>query len=97
MNRWTTHESRYRVLLKTLEELGAREGCRLNPDGERLEKVAGLMTENLVLTGRRFCPCKQSHPLNPEKDVTCPCPEWKNEVEEAGHCSCRLFFKRGDP
>ncbi|MCK7508497.1 MAG: hypothetical protein MZV70_33560 [Desulfobacterales bacterium] len=56
-------------------------GYVLNIDGERLEKVVGLMTENLALTGKRFCPRKQSHPLDPDRDVVCPCPEWKSETE----------------
>ena len=24
--------------------------------------------------GKYYCPCKQSHPPDPEKDVLCPCP-----------------------
>lgn len=96
MNQWTTHESAYGELKKELEEIGTLAGFILNTDRERLEKVVGLMTENLVLAGKRFCPCKQSHPLNPETDVTCPCPEWRSEIVSEGHCFCRLFFPRGD-
>jgi ferredoxin-thioredoxin reductase catalytic subunit len=77
-----------------LEDIANRAGYVLNPDGERLEKVVGLMTENLVLAGKRFCPCKQSHPLAPGRDVVCPCPEWKSEIETEGHCFCKLFFLR---
>jgi len=56
--------------------------------------VVGLMTENLVATGRRYCPCKQSHPLDPGKDKVCPCPEWKDEIGDQGNCFCRLFFTK---
>lgn len=94
MNQWTTHESDFDELRKTLAELATRSGFVLNPDLERLEKVVGLMTENQVLTGKRFCPCKQSHPLDPGRDVVCPCPEWNTEIETEGHCFCRLFFVR---
>ncbi len=52
------------------------------------------MTENQVLTGKLFCRCKQSHPLDPAGDVVCPCPEWKSEIETEGHCLRRLFFVR---
>lgn len=94
MNQWTTHMSEYEELRKSLEEMAERSGFILNPDIERLEKVVGLMTENRVLAGQRFCPCKQSHPLDPGRDVVCPCPEWKSEIEAEGHCFCRLFFAR---
>lgn len=94
MNQWTTHDAEYDVLRNELEEVAARAGYMLNPDAGRLEKVVGLMTENLVQTGRRFCPCKQSHPLDQAIDAVCPCPEWKREIETEGHCFCRLFFVR---
>ncbi len=94
MNQWTSHHQEYLALLEDFRRIASGEGLTLNPDTERLEKVAGLMTENLVLTGARFCPCKQSHPLNTDTDTTCPCPEWKEEIESTGHCFCRLFYRR---
>jgi len=65
----------------------------LDPDQERVEKAVGLMTENLAASGKMFCPCKQSHPLNSKVDVACPCPEWKADIERDGHCFCRLFYR----
>lgn len=94
MSSWTTHDAEYARLLKELEVLARSEGLILNPDAERLDKVVGLMTENLVATGRRYCPCKQSHPLDEVVDKVCPCPEWKEEVGSQGSCFCRLFFAR---
>ena len=94
MSSWTKHDKEYGQLLKELEGIAGREGLVLNPDMERLDKVVGLMTENLVATGRRYCPCKQSHPLDPEKDKVCPCPEWKDEIGDQGNCFCRLFFTK---
>lgn len=95
MNPWTTHLAEYETLLGDLRQTAERNGYVLNPDQERVEKVVGLMTENLVSAGRRFCPCKQSRPLNPEEDVVCPCPSWKVEIENDGRCFCRLFFREG--
>lgn len=92
MNPRTSHEREYQDLRRVLEIKGRESGFMLNPDTERLEKVLGLMTENLVATGKPFCLCKQSHPLDHAKDVACPCPEWKSEVAAEGHCFCRLFF-----
>lgn len=96
MNPWTTHQREYQDLRSTLEEKGRESGFMLNPDTDRLQKVLGLMTENLVATGKPFCPCKQSHPLDAGKDAVCPCPEWKSEVAAEGHCFCRLFFSGDD-
>jgi len=83
----------YKETLKRAGELAADRNYRLNPDIERVQKVVGLMTMNFNSTGRYYCPCKQSHPLNTEKDVTCPCPELESEVAEDGCCGCRLFYK----
>ena len=94
MNQWTTHLAEYETLLVYLSQMAERNGYILNPDQERVEKVVGLMTENLMTAGRRFCPCKQSRPLNREKDVICPCPTLKAEIDEDGHCFCRLFFRK---
>jgi ferredoxin-thioredoxin reductase catalytic chain len=94
MNQWTTHLTEYETLLEDLGQTAEKHGYILNPDRERVEKVVGLMTENLVAAGQRFCPCKQTHPLNRDKDMTCPCPPWKVEIEKDGHCFCRLFYRR---
>jgi len=93
VNQWTKHDTEYQSLLDKVTGLARQNGYALNPDQERVEKVVGLMTENLVASGKMFCPCKQSHPLNPVKDVTCPCPEWKADIERDGHCFCRLIYR----
>jgi ferredoxin-thioredoxin reductase catalytic chain len=78
-----------------LKAFADREGYDFNADAERVNKVIGLMTRNLEDFGSYYCPCKQSHPLEPDKDVLCPCPEAAREIAEEGHCFCRLFYKRG--
>ena len=81
--------------LETLERAriyAEEQGLSLNPDGERVKKVIGLMTMNLNAAGDYYCPCKQSHPLDTEKDVLCPCPEIHGEIEADGSCFCKLFF-----
>jgi len=93
VNQWTKRDGEYQSLLDKVVGLAQRYGYTLNPDKERVAKVVGLMTENFVASGKMFCPCKQSHPLDPTKDVTCPCPEWKADIEGEGHCFCRLFYK----
>jgi ferredoxin-thioredoxin reductase catalytic subunit len=64
----------------------------LNPDPERVKKVVGLMTANFEAVGEYICPCKQQNkPPVKGADTLCPCPEMGMEIEESGHCFCRLF------
>lgn len=69
-----------------------RLGLVLNPDAARTLKVATLLSRNFEQHGRHYCPCKQSEPLDPAKDVVCPCPALKAEIAKDGHCHCRLFY-----
>jgi ferredoxin-thioredoxin reductase catalytic subunit len=94
MNQWTSHPAKYKAALRRIKTIAAKHGCVLNSDKERVEKVIGLMTENYVAAGKYYCPCKQSDPLDADKDVVCPCPEWKEEVAKNGHCFCRLFYEK---
>jgi ferredoxin-thioredoxin reductase catalytic subunit len=94
VNQWTEHEAEFEKLLGRIRELAERSGFVLNPDAERVSKVVGLMTNNLVDAGKRYCPCKQSHPLDVKADVLCPCPTWREEIARDGHCACRLFFSK---
>jgi len=91
---WTSHESEYRELLIQMSCIAEKNGYVLNSDNARVEKVLGRMTENKLSAGRNFCPCKQSQPLDTSKDVICPCPDWKKEIDADGHCFCKLFFKK---
>ncbi|MCK5786989.1 MAG: ferredoxin:thioredoxin reductase [Candidatus Sabulitectum sp.] len=81
----------YKSTFNRSEKIAEKAGFILNPDKERVEKVVGLMTMNLAAEGDYYCPCKQSHPLDRDKDVLCPCPDIKEEIDKDGMCFCRLF------
>ncbi len=83
----------YNRNLDRIKKIAESQEVILNPDDQRLKKVVGLMTMNFNEFGKYYCPCKQSHPLDPDKDLLCPCSELKNEVTKDGHCFCKLFFK----
>ncbi|HIE05820.1 MAG TPA: ferredoxin:thioredoxin reductase [bacterium (Candidatus Stahlbacteria)] len=83
----------YKENYKRLAKIAAEKGYIFNPDKERVNKVIGLMTNNFREFGKYYCPCKQSHPLDPNKDPICPCVELDEEVARDGQCYCRLFFK----
>lgn len=84
----------YNENLARIEKIAQEKGFILNPDDERLKKVVGLMTINQNEFGKYYCPCKQSHPLDPVKDVLCPCPPLVDEVQQEGHCFCKLFYTK---
>ena len=83
----------YQTNYERLSAYAVTHGYRLNTDEARATKVVGSMTNNFLKSGKYYCPCKQSHPLNPDKDTLCPCNEMKQEIEKDGHCCCRLFYK----
>jgi len=83
----------YNVNYRRLEKIALEKGYVLNQDGERLNKVIGLMTRNYREYGSYYCPCKQRHPLDKESDTLCPCIELDKEIDEHGCCTCRVFYK----
>jgi ferredoxin-thioredoxin reductase catalytic subunit len=85
----------YRANQARLREFADREGYVFNADAERVNKVIGLMSRNFQDFGKYYCPCKQSHPLDPARDTLCPCPEAAREIAQEGHCFCRLFVRPG--
>lgn len=95
-NKWDTvvGTPEYDRNLSRVREIAAQHGYLLNPDEERIRKVVGLMTMNHSEFGKYYCPCKQNHPLEPVKDVLCPCPEIQEEIAKDGHCFCKLFYQK---
>jgi len=88
--------NRYDDNMKRLKTFASEKGWILNPDEERVKKVVGLMTSNYEDHGDYYCPCKQSGDApRIGNDVICPCPEAAAEVEQDGHCYCRLFYRPG--
>ncbi len=96
-NKWdaTVGTAEYEKNLARIKKIAEEKGFLLNADEERVKKVVGLMTMNFNEFSKYYCPCKQSHPLEPDKDVICPCSCMKSEVEKDGHCYCRLFYEKG--
>ena len=87
-------DSAYKENYQRLEKIAQEKGYVFNEDKERVNKVIGLMTNNYKEFGKYYCPCKQHHPLELDKDPLCPCPELDEEVARDGNCYCRLFYKK---
>ncbi|HDR00429.1 MAG TPA: ferredoxin:thioredoxin reductase [candidate division WOR-3 bacterium] len=81
-----------RVNLERARRVADKLGLVLNPNRERALKVATLLAKNHAEHGKYYCPCKQSHPLDPAKDTVCPCPTLTEEIAADGHCFCKLFY-----
>lgn len=84
----------YNENLTRIRRIAQDHGYILNPNVERLRKVIGLMTMNKIEFGKYYCPCKQSHPLDMQIDVLCPCPEMRDEIAKDDHCFCKLFYRK---
>lgn len=81
-------------LIKEYEEYAKKQGFNLNPDKVVVERIIKELLENEEKYGFRYCPCRRIS-NNPEEDKLkiCPCYWHKQEIEEKGHCLCRLFFR----
>lgn len=78
--------------LDFLQSVADRLGYVLNPEEKALHRTASAMAGNHEKYGKRYCPCKQHHPVDPGSDPICPCPEFKDEIKRDGHCECHIFF-----
>ena len=61
-------EKEYAENIKRAGQIAQNKEYILNSDEERVKKVVGLMANNYLEFGKYYCPCKQSHPLDPRKD-----------------------------
>ena len=84
--------SSFQIPLDNSRKIAERFGYELNPDQSQLNQLIQHLTDNKANYGKYYCPCKQSYPVNPEKDPVCPCPDFREEIEKQGHCECHLFY-----
>lgn len=70
------------VTLKFLQQYADERGWELNPVGTHVDRIIAMLNSS----GGK-CPCRSSK-------VQCPCPFAADEIEEHGHCTCRLFYRK---
>lgn len=78
--------------LQFAKKIAEKNGYELNPNRTQLNRLCTHLAENKENWGRFFCPCKQHYPVNPETDPVCPCPTFRDEINQQGHCECHLFY-----
>lgn len=82
-------------VLQDSKQYAESKGFSLNEDEKILKAVISALAKNTEEKGRPYCPCR---PLegNEEEDnkKVCPCAWHLKEIEEDGHCKCRLFYAK---
>ena len=82
-------------IIESYREHAERNGFRLNPDKQAVERVIKGLLANEKKYGQRYCPCRRvSGNLEEDKPKICPCAWHKEEIKKEGHCLCQLFFKK---
>jgi thioredoxin len=87
-------QSELELLIKNYQEYAKKNGFKLNPNREVVERLIKGMLENEKKYGARYCPCRRvSGNLEEDKGKICPCQWHREEIERDGHCFCGLFVK----
>jgi len=70
----------------------------LNSDLDQLRAVYKGLARNLVKHGKAYCPCVVLINMDEKKrsEYVCPCVHAEKQVNDIGHCRCKLFWKKDD-
>ena len=75
-------------------EYAEKNGLKLNPNKEIVEKLAKGLLENEKKYGEKYCPCRRIiGNIEEDKDKICPCEQSHEEIKKNGQCLCGLFLK----
>ena len=87
-------EGNIEEVIKGYQEYADKNGFKLNPDREVVERLAKGLLEDEKKYGQRYCPCRRATGnLEEDKPKICPCAWSREEIEKQGHCLCGLFIK----
>ncbi|MCD4740757.1 ferredoxin:thioredoxin reductase [archaeon] len=86
----------YDEVYKQMKEHAEKEGLKLNPDKQDVERVINGMLAKEVEYGKMYCPCRRVTDDEKENErIICPCAYHQQEIKDEGKCFCGLFV-RGD-
>ena len=84
----------FEEFLKHYKEHSDKNGYKLNPESQNVERVMEGLLRNQEKYGERYCPCRRvTGDKEADKKIICPCIYHKEEITKDGHCFCRLFVK----
>ena len=87
-------EAEVEKLIKKLEEHAKAKGFVLNPNKRIVENIAKALLKKEANVGAQYCPCRVvTGNKEEDKKIICPCIFHEKEVEDDGHCFCRLFYR----
>ncbi len=79
------YEEAYTITSNRTAKIANERGLVLNTESSRVDKIIGLLTKAKLSYNTYSCPCKNDHPI-------CPCDALSQEINQDGHCRCRLFY-----
>lgn len=84
--------ARAEEIRKRLERYLQGKAFYFNPDPDIVDTVLIAMAKRWEKHGEDYCPCRRVTG-DPEKDnlIICPCVYHEAEIDDQGHCHCRLF------
>ena len=81
-------------IIKKYQGYAEKNGFKLNPNRETVERIIRGLLENEKKSGKRYCPCRRiTGNLEEDQKKICPCFWHREEIEKDGHCFCGLFVK----
>jgi len=81
-------------IIQGYQEYAEKNGFKLNPDREAVERLIKGLLANEKKYGDRYCPCRRiTGNKEEDKPKICPCIWHKEEIKRDGHCFCGLFVK----
>ena len=87
-------DKKVKNLIESYEEYAERNGFKLNPNREVVERLVKGLLANEERYGARYCPCRRvTGNKEEDKGKICPCQFMRKEIEEQGRCLCGLFWK----
>lgn len=86
-------EEREEEVRSWAEKYAADNGWILNPDEKQQTAVIKGLARNTERFGAAYCPCRiRSGDTEKDKQIICPCIFHRDELDQAGHCTCNFFY-----
>jgi len=87
-------DEKFKRLIREYENYANKNGFKLDPNLEVVNRIIKGLLENEKKYGKRYCPCRRvTGVAEDDAKNICPCVYHIEEIEKNGHCLCGLFVK----